>query len=154
MRTRQVIIRRSTFCRSGATMAVERVGVSFEPELLSRFDALIREKGYASRSEALRDLAREALAKADVASGPGEVIGTLTILYDHDASGLSHRLVHVQHEHHAEVLSTLHVHVDERNCLEVLLIRGERSEVRLLADRIRALKGVAMGELVLVKAGA
>ncbi|MFH0815512.1 MAG: nickel-responsive transcriptional regulator NikR [Methanobacteriota archaeon] len=135
-------------------MAVERVGVSFEPELLSRFDALIREKGYASRSEALRDLARESIAKAEMDSGSGTVMGTLTILYDHDASGLSHRLVHVQHEHHADVMSTLHVHVDERNCLEVLLIKGERSDVKLLADRIRALKGVALGELALVKADA
>jgi CopG family nickel-responsive transcriptional regulator len=135
-------------------MSVERVGVSFEPELLSSFDALIREKNYASRSEALRDLVRESLAKSEMGSGSGPVMGTLTILYDHDASGLSHRLVHVQHEHHAEVMSTLHVHVDEKNCLEVLLIKGERSDVKQLADKIRALKGVALGELVLVKAGA
>jgi len=134
-------------------MSVERVGVSFEPELLASFDALIREKNYASRSEALRDLVRESLAKSEIGSGSGAVMGTLTILYDHDASGLSHKLVHVQHEHHAEVMSTLHVHVDEKNCLEVLLIRGERSDVKQLADKIRALKGVALGELVLVKAG-
>jgi len=133
-------------------VTVERVGVSFEPELLSSFDAMLRERGYASRSEALRDLAREALSKRAVDEGNGKVMGTLTILYDHDASGLSHKLVHVQHEHHAEVMSTLHVHVDERNCLEVLLIKGERSEVKLLAERIRALKGVELGELVLVKA--
>jgi CopG family nickel-responsive transcriptional regulator len=133
-------------------VAVERVGVSFEPELLAGFDAMLRERGYASRSEALRDLVREALAKQSVGSGTGQALGTLTILYDHDASGLSHRLMHVQHEHHAEVMSTLHVHVDERNCLEVLLIRGERGDVKLLAERIRALKGVALGELVLVKA--
>jgi CopG family nickel-responsive transcriptional regulator len=133
-------------------VTVERVGVSFEPELLTSFDSLLRERGYASRSEAIRDLVREALSKRAVEKGTGDVIGTLTILYDHDASGLSHRLMHVQHEHHAEVMSTLHVHVDERNCLEVLLIKGERGDVKLLAERIRALKGVSLGELVLVNA--
>ena len=144
-----IIVARSI--SGSATMAVERVGVSFEPELLSKFDAMIRGKGYASRSEALRDLARESILKDEVALGEGDVVGTLTILYDHERGDVTHRLLHIQHDHHAEVLSTLHVHVDERNCLEVLVLRGKASDVKHLAEGIRAIKGVLYGELVMTK---
>ncbi len=124
------------------------MGVAFEPELLERFDALIKSKGYASRSEALRDLARKAIIEAETAEGDARIIGALTILYDHDVPGITARLLELQH-HHAEVLSTMHVHVSEKACLEVLVVRGRSKEVRTLADRIIALKGVKHGELVL-----
>ncbi|MGQ9582159.1 MAG: nickel-responsive transcriptional regulator NikR [Thermoplasmatota archaeon] len=132
-------------------MAVERVGVAFEPELLRRFDDLIRAKGYASRSEALRDLARRAIIESETAQGDAIVIGTLTILYDHEVRGIMSRLLELQHHHHSEVLSTMHIHVSERACLEVLVVRGRSNRVRALADRIRALKGVKHGELVLTR---
>lgn len=131
-------------------MAVERVGVAFEPELLREFDGLIRAKGYASRSEALRDLARRAIIESETAQKDAPVIGALTILYDHEVRGITSRLLELQHRH-AEVLSTMHLHVSERACLEVLVVRGRSNGVRALADRIRALRGVKHGELVLTR---
>ena len=71
----------STYAEIGDTLGVERVGVSFEPELLKDFDALIAEKGYTNRSEAIRDLVRKAIIEESVAGEKGEVIGTLTIIY-------------------------------------------------------------------------
>lgn len=132
-------------------MAVERVGVSFEPELLERFDALIRAKGYTNRSEAIRDLVRKSLIESEVEGEKGDVIGTLTIVYDHEAANVTDRLLHIQHHHHSEISSTTHIHVDEQTCLEVLVVRGGGNEVRELADSIRAIKGVKHGELVLTK---
>ena len=132
-------------------MAVERIGISLEPELLSKFDRLVKSRGYASRSEAVRDLVRAELLRNEVSAGIGEVVGTLTILYDHERGDVTHRLLHMQHDHHAHVLSTLHVHVDERNCLEVLVLRGGAREVKRLAEAIRAIKGVLYGQLVTSK---
>ena len=133
-------------------MTVERVGVSFEPELLERFDALIRSKGYTNRSEAIRDLVRRSLVESEIDSGEGNVIGTLTIIYDHDVGDVTNKLLHLQHHHHAEISSTTHIHVDEHTCLEVLVVKGYARRVKLLADNIRALKGVHHGELVMTKA--
>ncbi|MCK4443271.1 MAG: nickel-responsive transcriptional regulator NikR [Thermoplasmata archaeon] len=132
-------------------MAVERVGVSFEPGLLEKFDALIRAKGYTNRSEAIRDLVRKSIIKSEVETEEGEVIGTLTIVYDHDVGDVANRLLHLQHHHHSEISSTTHVHVDEHTCLEVLVVRGRAKAVRQLADNIKAMKGVKHGELVLTK---
>ncbi|MEE9341127.1 MAG: nickel-responsive transcriptional regulator NikR [Thermoplasmata archaeon] len=133
-------------------MTVERVGVSFEPELLDRFDALIKAKGYTNRSEAIRDLVRKSLIESEVEDEKGDVIGTLTIIYDHDAANVSNRLLHIQHHHHSDISSTTHIHVDEQTCLEVLVVRGRGDDVRELADNIKAIKGVKHGELVLTKA--
>ena len=129
-------------------MAIERVGVAFEPELLRDFDMMIRKKGYASRSEAVRDLVRRSIIETAVKDDDSEVIGTLTIIYDHDASGVTDRLLELQHHHHEQILTTTHIHLDEHNCLEVLIVRGRSRAVRTLADNIKALKGVRHGELV------
>lgn len=132
-------------------MGVERVGVSFEPELLADFDKLIAGKGYTNRSEAIRDLVRKAIIEDSIAAEKGEVIGTLTIIYDHHEGDVTDKLLHIQHHHHAEISSTTHIHIDEKLCLEVLVVRGKVKNVRTLADHIKALKGVKHGEMVITK---
>jgi CopG family nickel-responsive transcriptional regulator len=133
-------------------MVVERVGVSFEPELLAKFDILIQKKGYTNRSEAIRDLVRELIVRSDVKEPGGRSIGTITILYNHDMGDVTNRLLHLQHHRHGEILATIHVHIDEYNCLEVLVVRGMTKHIIELADNIKAIKGVKHGELVLTKA--
>lgn len=132
-------------------MTVERVGVSFEPELLFKFDDLIKRKGYSNRSEAIRDLVRKSLLESEIETEKGDVIGTLTIIYDHDMGEVTNRLLHTQHHHHSEISSTTHIHVDEHTCLEVVVVRGKAKNVRRLADNIKAIKGVKHGELVITK---
>jgi CopG family nickel-responsive transcriptional regulator len=132
-------------------MPVERVGVSFEPELLDKFDAMIRKKGYTNRSEAIRDLVRKTIIDESVAEEKGEVIGTLTIIYDHHEGDVTDKLLHIQHHHHTEISSTTHIHVDEKLCLEVLVVRGRVKKVKDLGDNIKAIKGVKHGELVITK---
>jgi len=129
-------------------VAIERVGVAFEPELLRDFDIMVRRKGYASRSEAVRDLVRRSIIESAVKDDNSDVIGTLTIVYDHDAPGVTDRLLELQHHHHDEIMTTTHIHLDEDKCLEVLIVRGRSRAVRTLADNIKALKGVRHGELV------
>jgi len=132
-------------------MAVVRAGVAFEPELLERFDALIREKGYTNRSEAVRDLVRKSIIESQVKDDDSEAIGTLSILYDHDVGDAMHKLMHIQHHHRAGILTTVHIHVDESSCLEVLIVKGRSADIRKLADHIKAIKGVKHGELVITR---
>jgi len=116
---------------------IVRFGVSIEEELLEGFDALIEKKGYANRSEALRNLIRGMLLDVEVREQPdAEVVGTLTMVYDHDHGDLSNRLVDLQHQHHDRIISTLHVHIDEHSCLEVLIVRGRNDEVQQISDAL------------------
>ncbi|RLJ08880.1 MAG: nickel-responsive transcriptional regulator NikR [Candidatus Aenigmatarchaeota archaeon] len=133
-------------------MGVERVGVSLEPDLLAKFDRLIKNQKYTSRSEAIRDLIRKALIESEIEKRRGNVIGTLTIVYDHTVSGVAKKLQNLQHAHLSEILSTLHIHIDKKRCLEVIIVSGSMQNVKKLADSIKAIKGVKQGELVVTKA--
>jgi CopG family nickel-responsive transcriptional regulator len=132
-------------------MPVERVGVSFEPQLLNKFDVLIKKRGYTNRSEAIRDLVRKEIIESGIKEEEGEVIGTLTIIYDHDIGDVTNKLLHLQHHHHAEISFTTHVHVNERTCLEIVVIRGQLSRVKKFSENIKALKGVKHGQLTITK---
>lgn len=132
-------------------MSVERVGVSFEPKLLNKFDILIKKRGYTNRSEALRDLVRKEIIETDIKEDEGEVIGTLTIIYDHDVGNVTDKLLHLQHHHHQEITFTTHVHIDNHTCLEILVIRGIVSRVKKFSENVKALKGVKHGQLSITK---
>jgi CopG family nickel-responsive transcriptional regulator len=135
-------------------MNLSRFGVSIEEDLLAKFDRLIERKGYANRSEALRALIRSMLLEAHVEEKPeAEVIGTLTLVYDHHAGDLASRLTDLQHRHYQTIVSALHVHFDEHHCLEVLVVRGRNREVRRIADALIGTRGVHQGKLAIHSEG-
>lgn len=125
-----------------------RFGVAMDADLLARFDEHLARRGYATRSEALRDLVRAELAAAHVAEG-GMAAATLTVVYDHHVKELTERLTEMQHELGERVVSTLHVHLDHDHCLEVIVLRGPAAALQAAADRILATKGVEHGKLVI-----
>ena len=126
-----------------------RFGVSVEDELLKSFDRLIAGQAYANRSEALRDLMRDALVKSHIETSPedAEVLGSLTLVYDHHATELNDKMNQLQHDHHDLVVSVLHVHVSHDDCMEVIVLRGRLHEIRHLADGLLSLRGVKHGRL-------
>lgn len=128
---------------------LSRFGISIENELLHSYDRLITEQGYVNRSEALRDLMRDALIKSRLehASETDEVIGSLTFVYDHHASELSDKMNDLQHECYNLIVSVLHVHISHDDCMEVIVLRGEIKKVRSVAESLLSLKGVKHGKL-------
>ena len=126
-----------------------RFSVAMPEDLLMQFDRLVARRGLAkNRSEVIRDLVREALAE-EVCGIPGrEVMGTLTIVYNHHSNDLQQKLHHIQHEFLENIVSSMHVHVDEHNCLEVIVLKGESSLVQDIANMILGTKGVKNGKLV------
>lgn len=121
-----------------------RFGVSLDEELLEPFDCWLRGKGYATRSEAIRDLIRSALQEARWGkSGMGG--GTLTLVYDHHKHDLSRKLINIQHEDHDIIVTTMHVHLDHHNCLEVLVLKGDCQRVLALAEKLVSCRGVVYG---------
>jgi CopG family nickel-responsive transcriptional regulator len=129
---------------------IERIGVSLENDLLEQFDQLIEQKGYVTRSEAIRDLIRDALVQRQwsEAQSREEQVAVVTLVYDHDSSSLAQKLAHIQHENHKAVVSALHVHMDEHNCLEVLVLRGRAREVLRMGEGLISTKGVKHGKVV------
>ena len=120
---------------------LKRFSVSIEQDLLTRFDRHIEEAGYPTRSKAITDLITDDLVAGDWKSGR-EVAAAIVMVYDHHRRNLSDRLTHIQHDHHDIIISTQHIHLDHDNCLEIVVVRGDPEGVGVLADRLRATKGV------------
>jgi len=129
-----------------------RFGVSANSELLRKFDELIDSKGYANRSEAIRDLMRDYLVEHEWEED-AETIGSVTIVYDHHVRELNDVLLDFQHEHHAEIISSMHVHLDHHNCLEIIVVKGKGSKVKSIADKLISTKGVKHGKLTMTTTG-
>jgi len=130
-----------------------RFGVSADARLLEKFDEMIVEKCYANRSEAIRDLIRDELVEYAWTKSNEDVVGTLTVVYNHESRDLTDKLTKLQHNHHTNIISTLHVHLDEHNCLEVLVLKGKSKEIKNLADRLIGAKGVKHGKLIMSTTG-
>lgn len=124
-----------------------RFGLAMEKELLERFDALIARKGYANRSEAVRDLVRRQLDEAAWTSGK-PAVATITLVYDHHVRELTERLTEIQHDFGDHILSSLHVHLDHHHCMEVIAARGPAKKLAELAERLTNAKGVLSGHVV------
>jgi len=129
-----------------------RFGVSLEKGLLEKFDALIAERGYASRSEAFRDLIRGSLIEKEWKAGE-DVAGAVTLVYDHHRKDLVGRITDIQHEYHHLIISAQHIHLDYDHCLEIIAVRGPAADAERLADSLRSIKGVKHGTVSMSSTG-
>ena len=133
---------------SGGNGELARFSIAVPEELLRAFDDQIARRGdTVNRSGAIRDLIRSSLAKERARTPEAEVIGSLTMIYDHHTGDLTRRLDEIQHDYTHEIVSTMHVHLDHHNCLEILALKGKGKRVYELADRLLGLRGVHHGEL-------
>jgi CopG family nickel-responsive transcriptional regulator len=131
---------------------IVRFSVSLEDDLLAQFDRFCREQQFATRSEAVRQLIREKLTAHAWQGDSRDAAGTLTLVYDHHRPQLRDHLVQLQHDHHDLVVSVLHAHLTHDLCLEVIVLRGPAAELEKIAARLRGLKGIYKGELVMASA--
>lgn len=127
-----------------------RFGVSIDQQLLENYDRLIAERGYATRSEALRDLIRDALIAQRVETQTEtRALGSLTLVYDHHARNLAQEMGAIQHDFHENILSVMHLHVSHDDCLEIIALSGVVARLVELANRLLSLKGIKNGKLFL-----
>jgi CopG family nickel-responsive transcriptional regulator len=131
-----------------------RFSVAMPDDLLMQFDNYVARRGLAkNRSEVIRDLVRDALVDEEWDDPNQEIVGTLSIVFNHHASDLQNKLDQVQHAHYDKIISALHVHLDAHNCLEVVVLRGKSEQIRAIADSILGVKGVKHGRLTATTTG-
>ena len=124
-----------------------RFSVSLPKTLLDELDQRVIGKGYASRSELVRDLIRERMIEDTWERGDEEVAGVLTIVYDHHQRDLTQQILDIQHHQYVHIVASTHVHMDHHNCLETIIIRGMPAEIERLSIEIGGLRGVRFAEL-------
>lgn len=148
--TRSTFIAAQSLLSSGDTLGVARIGVSLEPELLRELDVIVKERGYANRSQALRDLIRTVLIRKRWESKRSPVLATVTVMYDHRSGGITKRLLEKQHGFYHRIKSSTHVHLSQESCLEVLVAQGKATQLNRLVNELRGIKGVLHAEAVMV----
>jgi CopG family transcriptional regulator, nickel-responsive regulator len=130
---------------------MDRFTISLDRNLADAFDSLIKEMGYATRSEAVRDILRSHLqVREQERNSRGSCVAAVSYVYNHHERELAERLVVIQHAHHDLTISTMHAHLDHEECLETVLLKGPTNRVREFAEQIIAERGVRHGQLNLV----
>ncbi len=131
---------------------IKRFSISLDENLLAEFDDFILRRQYSNRSEAIRDLIRKSFIQDEWEAGK-EVVGVISLVYDHHQYQLQDRITELQHGFHHQIVSTTHIHMDHDNCLEVVIVRGKAWEVRDLAEKLTAIRGVKDGNLAMSSTG-
>ncbi len=125
---------------------MQRVTISLDDDLAARFDAIVRERAYTSRSEAVRDLVRQLVdGERLAASRGGSCVASLSYVYDHRTRALAQRLLDLQHAQHDIVVATMHVVLDHESSLETVMLRGSTAAVDAFAAQVIAERGVRFG---------
>ena len=127
---------------------IKRFGVSLEEDLLKSLDKLATKHKFPSRSQAIRFLIRNNLVKEDWQEDK-EVAGCIVLVYDHHRRDLLNKSVNLQHKYQVLVLSVQHAHLDHHNCLETIILKGKACNLKELADKLIALKGMKHGQLIM-----
>jgi len=132
-------------------MSIIRISVTFPLDLLRKFDELIRQGGYETRSKAIQDSAKMLISEFEwLHKAEGTKTGVLTMIYEHGVKGLDEALTDIQHDHSHVILATMHIHLSERDCLEAIAIRGEAADIRRLTEQLKTKKGVEEVKLTVV----
>jgi CopG family nickel-responsive transcriptional regulator len=127
-----------------------RFGISMPASLVRELDAWRKQRGYGSRSEAVRDLVRDTLVAREWEScdPDAEMVGVVTLVYRHTTRELSEHLTQMQHHHHGVAQAALHVHLNSDNCLEAIVLRGKHADVVHLAQHLISARGVLHGKFI------
>jgi CopG family nickel-responsive transcriptional regulator len=125
-----------------------RFGLAVDSDLLEQFDALVERRG-CTRSELFRDLARAEVSREHADHG-GPAVATLTLVYDHHVRELTEKLTALQHELGDAVRCALHLHLSHSECLEVIVMSGRGDQLKSIADRISATRGVKHGRVEII----
>ena len=123
-----------------------RLSVSIEKPLYDKLEKLVSTTDYKNRSEFIRDLIRDHLVQLEWQTDE-VLLGTISLVYDHHARGLTERLTEQQHHFAGTVLATTHVHLDDHLCAEMIMVRGKGKEIQALAGRLQREKGVLHAKL-------
>jgi CopG family nickel-responsive transcriptional regulator len=130
---------------------MQRLTISLSDELAEAFDELMHRRGYASRSEAVRDMLRRELGENELSSHVStQCIAVLSYVFDHHERQLSSRLTSLQHDHHDLAVATMHAHISHEDCIETVILRGQTREVETFANSVIAETGVRYGHVQLI----
>ena len=129
-----------------------RLSISLEKTLCEKLDKMVKTSGYSNRSEYIRDLIRDRMV-TDQWEKSEEVLGTITLIYNHHQRELSEKITDIQHNHHEQVMASTHIHLSHEICAEMIMVKGVAENISRLADILRQQRGVLHSGLTMSSSG-
>lgn len=139
-------------CSDPGHRKVSRISISLPKPMLSALDAMVTERGFASRSQAITDMLHQSLIDHQRRVGDDIMVGIVTLYYDNSVAGLQKQLADLQFRHIDEVISSLHVHLAHNQTMEVVLVQGPASTLQAIADAMISRRGILSGKMQLIAA--
>lgn len=120
-----------------------KFGVYIQRELIEELDRIMLNSGIRNRSKLLQEALRLFIIENRWISSK-EVVGSISILYNHDVGDIDKRLTDIQHTFRDIIISSMHIHLDEDTCMLVIAVRGDSQRIKEFLDSIRMLKGTLL----------
>jgi CopG family nickel-responsive transcriptional regulator len=122
-----------------------RFTISLDEPLLESFDDYVHDRGYPTRSEAVRDLIRDKLF-SDEDDDSGEKIGVLNVLFELKSKAPAR--VALRSRRVADMLKcSTQTPVGDDHSLAVFVLEGSAGRMKRFADAVLSIKGVLHGDL-------
>jgi len=119
------------------------ISISLTFELLKKLDRFMKERGYSSRSEAIRDAIRDSLSEFELSHfEKGKVTATITVISEHNRRNANERLMRLRHEYDEIISGNMHIHLGKTYCLEIFITEGDIKDILGFISRIRAMRGI------------
>ena len=129
---------------------MQRITIAIDDDLLAVVDGLRERRGYESRSEAFRDILREAANRETAEAEDTFCIAVLSYVYDYATRELAQKLTRALHDHHDLIAANTRVPLDHGSCLELSALRGRVDTIRAFSDEITTQRGVRHSNLHIV----
>jgi CopG family nickel-responsive transcriptional regulator len=111
------------------------ISISIPDKLITQIDQTINEKGYASRSEIIRQALRHYLTEDQkIENINGETTATATLIYKENTN--RQHLLETQHIHSGLVTTFLHTHIHQGYCLEVIILKGQGTHIKKFINNL------------------
>lgn len=119
------------------------ISITLPYELLVKLDGLVKERGYYSRSEAIRDAIRSLVTEAEVVKLESRVLAAVILVASElRRKDVDSRLVELRNEYEDIIAENLHQRVGNEYCVDVFLALGGRERITSFVSRVRGIKGV------------
>jgi len=120
-----------------------KANVKISSKLLKEFDEVLHDRGYKSRSKGMRDALKDYILRyQEINEIESERIGIITVTYDYHSVGVMADLTSVQHEYREHINAVMHINMTEKQCMDVIDVRGDVNYIRDLTEKIMHLRGV------------
>ena len=129
---------------------MHRTTITLDDDLAAELDGYMQATGAQSRSEAIRDLLRRALAARPGGPDEARCFAVVSCVVDQSVRGLGARVPQSRLDRHDQTIAALSVPLDHSTVLDVAVMRGQVGVLTGYAEGLFVERGVMHGTLGLI----